>query len=175
MTTGIRHEFLNTLIGRLINALAVELNIACEEAGQTTWKRSEIQRGIEADHCYFFDPAKLAMIAKSLSQESYDIADYPNPDLAIEIDISRSAVDRPGIFAAVIGVAEVWRFNGKVLTFEQLGDDGQYVPVVISRFIPIRPGEVTRWLTDPDWVDKTAWERRLCTWIRTDLGSRSVP
>ena len=41
-----------------------------------------------------------------------DIADYPNPDLAIEIDISPPEVDREGIYKS-LKVAEIWRFDGE--------------------------------------------------------------
>jgi hypothetical protein len=38
------------------------------------------------------------------------IEDYPNPDLAITIGISRSKIDRAGIYAA-LKVPELWRFH----------------------------------------------------------------
>jgi len=174
MTTGYRHEGLKGLIGRLVNAVTFELDITCTDGGQTTWKRPEIERGLEADDCYFFEPDKMALITKSFARKSNDVVDYPNPDLAIEIDLSRSEVDRPGIYAA-LRVTEVWRFDGETLTFEQLQEDGSYSPVKTSRFLPIRPEEVTRWITDDDVVNKTAWERRLRAWIRTELTPRTRP
>ena len=39
----------------------------------------------------------------------------PNPDLAIEVDISPPKVDRPGIYAA-LKVMEVWRFTDSSVT-----------------------------------------------------------
>ena len=55
------------------------------------------------------------------------IADYPNPDLAIEVDVSPSKIDRPGIYAA-LRVAELWRFDGdhEQVIIERLGADGSY-------------------------------------------------
>ena len=53
------------------------------------------------------------MIAEAIARMSEDVADYPNPDLAVEVDISPSKIDRPGIYAA-LGVAEVWRYDGKL-------------------------------------------------------------
>jgi len=171
MTTGYRHEGLKGLIGRLVNAVAFELDINYTDGGQTTWKRPEIERGLEADECYFFEPDKIVVIAKSFARKSNDVADYPNPDLAIEIELSRSEVDRPGIYAA-LRVIEVWRFVGETVVFEQLQEDGSYSPVKMSRFLPIRPDEVTRWITDDEVVNKTAWERRLRAWIRAELMPR---
>jgi Uma2 family endonuclease len=171
MSTGYRHEDLKGLLGRLVNAVTVELDITCTDGGQTTWKRPDIERGLEADECYFFEPEKIAVIAEALGRKSNDVADYPNPDLAIEIELSRSEVDRPGIYAA-LRVAEVWRFVGETVVFEQLQEDGSYSRVNTSQFLPIRPEEVTRWITDGDVVNRTAWERRLRAWIRAELMPR---
>ena len=71
-----------------------------------------------ADQCYYFLPEKLAADAAALERGSDDIADYPNPDLAIEVDISPPAVDRAGIYAA-LGVTEVWRFDGQDVVIER--------------------------------------------------------
>src|SRR5436190_19904281 len=47
MATGYRHEGYKVLFGRLVNAVTFELDIQWLEAGQTTWKRPEIARGLE--------------------------------------------------------------------------------------------------------------------------------
>jgi len=104
-------------------ALPFGLDIPCLEGGETTWKRPAIARGREADDCYFFAPKKLAAVSASFARQSDNIADYPDPDLAIEIDLSPSQIERPGIYAAP-RVAEVWRFDGKVVIIEQLGPSG---------------------------------------------------
>ena len=68
------------------------------------------------------------MDAASLERDSDDIAEYPNPDLAIEVDVSRPQVDRAGISAA-LRVAEVWRLHGDTLTIERLTPEGTYATV----------------------------------------------
>ena len=99
------------------------------------------------------------------------MADYPNPDLAIEVDISPPLVDRPAIYAALV-VTEVWRFDGEIVTMEQLNPDGSYSPIESSFWLTIRPDEVVRWLTQEDATDETAWIRRLRQWVRTELTKR---
>ena len=74
--------------------------------GSTTWKRKHLKRAIESDLCYYFDLAKLA--AATAAAHSDDISLYPNPDLAVEVDISPPKIDRPGIYAA-LQVPEFWR------------------------------------------------------------------
>ena len=70
-------------------------------------------------------------------------ADWPLPDLAIEIDMSRSQVDRPGIYAA-LGVPEVWRFDGETVRIDRLGPDGTYAEAPESGWLGVRPDEVVR-------------------------------
>ena len=84
--------------------------------------------------------------------------DYPNPDLAIEVDISPAQVDRPEIYAK-LQVAELWRFDGQTLTIERLGDHGQYLAAEASPFLKIRADQVTPWLIDEDSSDETARAR----------------
>jgi Uma2 family endonuclease len=173
MTTGRLHEDYKGLFGRLINAVTFELGIPSSDAGETTWKRPEVARGLEADQCYYFLPEKLAADADARARKSNDVADYPNPDLAIEIDISPSELDRATIYAA-LRITEVWRFDGETMVIEQLAPDGSYVEVDSSRFLPIRADEVVRWLVEEDVKDKLAWERRLRAWIRTELAPRNA-
>ncbi|MGB2612602.1 MAG: Uma2 family endonuclease [Isosphaeraceae bacterium] len=99
MTKGPKHEDFRELLGRIVTEVAVELNIPQKCLGETTWKRPELSRGLEADQCYYFQSEKLAAAAQAKARGSNDVADYPNPDLAIEVDISPSLVDRPGIYA----------------------------------------------------------------------------
>jgi Uma2 family endonuclease len=175
MTTGNIHEFFKDFLGLFVSEVATALAIPRCPAGETTWKRPELARGLEADQCYYFLPAKLALVAAAVKIRSNDVADYPNPDLAIEIDISPPEVDRQGIYAA-LQVAEIWRFDGHDVTIGQLQEDGTYLQVEASRFLPVRAAEIRRWLVDEDTSDQSAWCRRLRTWTRRlkrRLGPRS--
>ncbi len=114
--------------------------------GQTTWK-TEI-RALEADLSYYFDPEKVRVAKEALARKSMDPADYPRPDLAIEIDMSPPQVDRPAIYKD-LGVTEVWRLvKGQELIIEQLQGDGTYAPIEQSRFLRIRGEDVVRWLNE---------------------------
>jgi Uma2 family endonuclease len=174
MVLGPTHEDAKEFLGRFVNAVAFEAKVRCRGLGQTTWKRPEMSRGIEADLCYFFDPEKLAIVVDARARQSNNVADYPNPDLAIEIDISPSQIDRPSIYRA-LKVAEVWRFDGASLVIEQLRPDGTYAASESSRFLPVRSDEVLRWIRDEDSSDELAWELRLREWARTELTLRAKP
>jgi Uma2 family endonuclease len=165
MTTGPIHEDYKEMLGQIVATVSKTLRIPRKKLGETTWKRPEIARGIQADQCYYFDAAKLAADKAARSRKSNDIADYPNPDLAIEIDLAEPKVDRSGIYAA-LKVTEVWRFDGKSLIIEHRQDDGTYAPSQSSRFLPLRDVDILRWLVAEDSSDEPDWERRLDEWAR---------
>ncbi len=167
MGTGRKHEKARRLLRRFVDTITEELGISCNSVGETTWKRMEMTRGLEADECYYFLPEKLAADARALARGSDNIADYPNPDLAIEVDISPPQIDRAGIYAA-LGVTEVWRFDGRELVIERLTPEGKYEAVEASGFLPVRVEDVVRWVVLEDSTDQSAWARRL----RAEMGTK---
>src|SRR3954454_19090485 len=116
------HERYKSLLGRLIETLTLELDLPCDAAGSTTWRKQLEDRGLEPDECYYLANAER------VSGRKIDLEVDPPPDLAIEVEISRSALDRMGIYAA-LGVPEVWRFDGETLRVAQLRADGTYADV----------------------------------------------
>ncbi len=159
------HETFRRMLGRFIETVAEVLGIPYRDAGETAWKRPEIARGLEADDCYYFLPEKIAQDDAASERGSKDIADYPNPDLAIEVDISSPQVDRAGIYAA-LHVSEIWRLEGDRVIIERLTPQGTYEPVDASGFLPVRAEEIRRWIIEEDLRDRSAWSRRLRAWIR---------
>jgi Uma2 family endonuclease len=165
------HDGVKKFLGRFVELTSEELEVPCTGLGQTTWKRPELSRGLEADESYYFAAEKLTAVAEAMSRSSMDVAEYPNPDLAIEVDVSPSRIDRPGIYAA-LKVVEVWRVVGQRVIIERLGDDGTYYQAETSAFLPVRADEVGRWVLEEDRRDGSLWARRLRAWIRAELTSR---
>lgn len=163
MTIGPIHEDFKELFGSFMRALMLCLGIDLLPGGQTTRRTASADRGLEPDLSYYFDPEKLQAVRSALARRSNNPADYPAPDLAIEIDVSEPKVDRPEIYRA-LSVIEVWRFDGRQVTIEQLQADGSYAGATSSRFLPIGPAEIQRWLVDEDSAHRLDWERRLNQW-----------
>ena len=88
-------------------------------------------------------PDKLALATASLARNSSDLSDYPAPDLAIEVDLSPSKIDRPGIYAAM-QVTEVWRFGTSSVVIERLNEEGGYSVAQSSVFLPVTSDELAR-------------------------------
>jgi Uma2 family endonuclease len=170
MGNGWEHEDLADALGDFVKAVAVAMGIACKGLRETTWTRPAISRGLESDQCYYFQPEKIAQFALVRGQK--DISLLPNPDLAIEIDISRPQIDRAGIYAA-LGVAEVWRFVDNRIIIERLTPAGTYIAADASGFLPVRADEIQRWVVDEDRTDDAAWLRRLQAEMSTRAANRT--
>jgi Uma2 family endonuclease len=171
MNVGPVHNSLGEILGQFINLVTEELGIDLRGTRSTTWKRKNLKRGFEADLSYYFTLPKLAAYDPALAQWSEKIKDYPNPDLAVEVDISRSKIDRPGIYAA-LQIPEVWRVRDRRVSIEQLQPDGTSAPAVRSQFLPVGPDEVTRWVLDEDARGGVTWKQRLREWVRSELRPR---
>ncbi len=163
MTTGFLHERYKELLGLIVTFVTLALGIDREGGGETTWRTAEANRGLEADLSYYFDAGKLRIVRAAVARGSKEPADYPAPDLAVEIDVSAPKADRPTIYRA-LRVEEVWRFDGGQVTIEQLQAEGSYAGATSSRFLPIGPAEIRRWLVDEDSSHRLDWERRLNQW-----------
>jgi Uma2 family endonuclease len=163
MANGPDHEDVKDSLGHFVKVVTEEMEIPCKGMAETTWKRPGIPRGLEADQCYYFLPGKLDLVARL--RRSKNVLAYPDPDLAIEVDISAPEVDRAGIYAA-LKVAELWRFEGDQIIIERLTPQGTYEVVEFSGFLPVRAEDVRRWVVDEDRSDDSAWARRLRAEIR---------
>ncbi len=163
MGNGPDHEWIAESLGQFVKAVAAALGIPCRGMGLTTWKRIKVARGLESDRCFYFQPAKIAAAARAFGAN--DLSGFPNPDLAIEVDLSRPAVDRAGIYAA-LNVTEVWRFSANDVVIERLMPGGVYMTVDTSVFLPVRAEDIRRWIVEEDPSDETAWTERLQAEIR---------
>jgi Uma2 family endonuclease len=168
------HDDFKELLGLFVHETAKAFRIPIAGGGQTTWKRPELARGLEADNSFYFRPEEFPIVAAARKRRSLDIADYPNPDMAVEVDISPPAVDREDIYKK-LQVAEIWYFDGEELTIEQLGEDGNYSVAEQSLFLPVKPAESRRWLVEEDSLDRTAWGLRLQAWLRRISRTRKPP
>ncbi len=116
----------------------------------------------------------MAAFDAALARRSGKIKDYPDPDLAAEVDISRPKIDRQGIYAA-LQVSEVWRVFEERVSIEQLQSDGKYVAALFSRFLRVTPDDVARWVLREGARGSVTWKQRLREWVRNDLALRTAP
>ncbi|EDX74999.1 conserved hypothetical protein [Coleofasciculus chthonoplastes PCC 7420] len=165
MTPRFDYENHKANLGNFIVALAEELDIEIKSAGSTTLKREIVQRGIEPDNCYYIQN-ELAVRGR----QNIDLETDPPPDLAIEIDITSSCVDKLGIYSA-LGVPEIWRYNGRVLRFYRRVK-GQYVECESSLAFPlisVNVNEMSRFLQQSKTMGEIALLKAFRAWVRENL------
>src|SRR5262249_18031294 len=104
MTLSSKHENRKKLLGRLVEALTEEMEIDIASFGSMTCRRKNLRRGLEPDGAYW-----IANEPSVRGRENIDLEVDAPPDLALEIEISRSTLNRMGIYAALC-VPEVWCF-----------------------------------------------------------------
>ena len=161
MITHAPHEFYKTMLAKLIETIILERNLPVRSGGSMTFQRSDLEKGFEPDECWWIEHE-----AEVRSKREFDFQRDPPPDLAIEIEISRSLVSRVGIFAAM-GVKELWRHNGKRLRFCALQGDGTYQDQETSLAFPfLRPADLEPYLQITDDSDETTRIRRFRDWLR---------
>ncbi|MFM5983683.1 MAG: Uma2 family endonuclease [Sphaerospermopsis kisseleviana] len=164
MTPLFEHENPKIQFDRLIFALAEVLDTELISAGSTTLKRKINKKGIEPDTCYYIqnEPAIRG-------KETLNLEIDPPPDLAIEIDITSSSVNKFNIYAA-LGVAELWRYDGDVLKFYQLLE-GEYIEINFSVAFPvISVSDMTRFIQQSKNMGEIALLKSFRAWVRGKIG-----
>jgi Uma2 family endonuclease len=164
MTPLPSHERYKMLIGRMIDVITEEMDIPTMSLGSTTFNREDVDRGLEPDQCYYFASLEGVRDWKSVKLDV-----DPPPDLAIEIEIASSSLDRLGIYSA-LKIPEVWKFDGDELTPFLRQADGTYAPTEASRalsFVPLH--EIARFLREYDMNNKTPWIKAFRAWVRVVL------
>jgi Uma2 family endonuclease len=169
MVTSNLHEIYADALDTLFKAIAEALGVVYLACRSASWDRPVVERGIQADNSYYLEPAKIQAAAAAERKQSRDLQDYPEPDLAIEIDLSPPKADRQSIYKA-LKVTELWIFDGTTLTIHRLGEHGRYQVVESSAFLPIDSAQILRWLLHEDRAaDYGGWTRRIRIWAKRTL------
>ncbi|HEV3202796.1 MAG TPA: Uma2 family endonuclease [Gemmataceae bacterium] len=160
MTLSSRHEHKKKLLARLVEALTEEMEIDVASFGSMTYRRKDLRRGLEADESYWIHNEPIIR-----GREEIDLEVDPPPDLVLEIDISRSTLNRMAIYAA-LRVPEVWRWDGNHLRVFFLSARGTYRQNERSKAFPFLPmAEFIQFLTRRD-LGETRLLRNFRAWVR---------
>ncbi len=163
MTPLYEHEHPKIQFDRFIFVLAEELEIEIKSAGSMTLKREDVNRGIEPDNCYYIQTEPTIR-----GRPQLDLETDPPPDLAIEIDITSSSVNKFGIYLA-LGVPELWRYNGRDLKFYQRSE-GQYVECEFSIAFPlVSVTEMSRFIEQSKTIGEIALLKSFRAWFTNKI------
>ena len=158
------HEIDAEFLGRMAITLTEELGLTIMSGGSTTLRRRRRRRGLEPDHCYW-----IANEPAMRGKRTLDLHIDPPPNLAIEVDVTSSSLDRMSIYAA-LGVPEVWRLDDRTLTFHALGTNRKYTVVTHSlSFSLVTPADLMGFLAMCAGQDQNSVIRQFRAWVRQQL------
>lgn len=143
----------------------MELNLPRHTLGSTTLKDRMEKRGVEPDECYYLGNAELLR-----GKDDLDFSAIPPPDLAIEVDISHSSIDKLSLYAS-IGVPELWFYDGETIRVYLLQKEGKYLRSETSYAFPFLDLRETEHFIHKFTIGyETAWIRSFRDWVREQYG-----
>jgi Uma2 family endonuclease len=159
MVLSAEHEQYKSKLSLLVHILARHCRKNLSGFGSFTQQREGLLKGIESDDCFYIDSLPAV-----LGKKNIDLERDPPPDLALEVDVKHSSLDRLEICAA-LKISEVWLFDGKTLTVLVLRE-GKYEPVEFSPTFPgipmdelarfillgVEKGELVMWEEFEKWL-----------------------
>jgi Uma2 family endonuclease len=163
------HERPADMLGRFVMILTEELALPAVAGASMTLRRRRHRRGLEPDRCWW-----IAGAPQLQGRVHIDLRRDPPPDLAVEVDVTSSSLNRMGIYAA-LGVPEVWRLDAQGLSFHALHGQA-YRPQTHSRSFPqITPADLAGFLAQIGQVDDTTLGLRFRAWLRQRLAPPPAP
>lgn len=154
-----KHEVAKVIIGDLGKILLEELEIDCESFGSTTFKREDMNFGVEPDDSFY-----IQNHAQMIGKERIDLKVDPPPDLVIEVDVtSKTQLDA----YEALQVPELWRYEAGKLQINVL-QDGKYVESDISPNFPNLPiiEAITTFVEQSRTIGRSAALRAFRQWVR---------
>jgi Uma2 family endonuclease len=161
MTPLPEHETYSWTLSRLVVALSEELGLEIRGLKSTTWRSQPKAVGKEADECFYIQ--NEAAVRGKLK---IDLTVDPPPDLAIEIDVSNSSLDKMAIYAE-LKVPEVWCWQDGKLTVNILTDAGYGSSETSLAFGSFPVKELARFMQLDSQIGENARLREFRKWVRT--------
>jgi len=160
MSPSSEHEEYKQALTMLVEMLADGLGVDIRSLGSTTFKRSELGRGFEADACFYVRSAER-MHGKTPIDPALD----PAPDLVIEVEVTAPALNKLPIYAD-FHVSELWRYDGTRLVILLL-TGSEYVQSDRSAAFPqASAADVSRLIRQSMSLKRTQWLSELRNWVQ---------
>jgi Uma2 family endonuclease len=157
------HENPKIQSDRFIFILAEELGIEIKSAGSMTLKQEQAKKGIEPDNCYYIQSEPAVR-----GRQELDLETAPPPDLAIEIDITSTSLNKLAIYSA-LRIPELWIYNGRVLNFYQLVER-EYIERDFSiAFSFLSVGKMLYFLEQSKTMGEIALLKSFRSWVREKI------
>ena len=157
------HELDSKTIIRFVDIAAILLGIPVQSTGSTTFRRADLEQAFEADGSLYVQNE-----ARVRTHREADLNIEPPPDVVLEMEVSRSAIDKLRLYARM-GVPEVWRCDGERVSMFLL-DGETYRESTASAAIPALTAEVlTRFMISSRTMPSTEWGQAVMAWAREQI------
>jgi len=157
------HEGSNRFIDDLIRAFSDELEIDLRKLGSLLMKIPELKLGAEPDSCYYIQSELIIR-----DKEVIIVGQDPPPDLVLEVDITNPSDRRLPIYA-LLGVPEVWRYDGYSLEFLAL-QNSEYIAIDQSLAFPDLPAEIiVEYVQKRLVLGESAALKEFRKWVQTNI------
>jgi Uma2 family endonuclease len=155
-----KHEKLARFIERMMTVLSEEENIEVEGTGCATFRTKQGSRGVEADCTYYVGNAN-----RIIGKREIDLDFDPPPDIAVEIDLTRSSRLKFSVYAA-LGVPEIWTYDGRAVKILVLERE-RYLESAHSLAFPVLTSEtLARFLEQSKTEGQTAALASFRAWVK---------
>jgi Uma2 family endonuclease len=160
VTPSMPHDEDAGTITRIVDIVAANLGTPIRSVGSTTFRRKDLERGFEPDASFYIQNEE-----RIRGQRAVDLTVDPPPDLVLEMEMSRSSLDKLPLFASM-GIPEVWRCDGQRVTIFILEQD-RYRESTASLALPVLTNDIlTRFLAESRTALSPDWFRAVSDWAR---------
>jgi Uma2 family endonuclease len=160
VTPSLPHEKDALTIARIVDIVTAIIGVPILSAGGTTYRRNDLERAFEPDASFY-----IQHDAQVRDRPEIDLTVDPPPDVVLEMEMSRSALDKLPLFASM-GVPEVWRCDGQRVTILILEQD-RYRESPSSLALPVLTSDVlTRFLAESRTALSPDWFQAVSDWAR---------
>jgi len=157
------HERYSWTLGRLIVALSEEIGIEIIGLKSSTWRSEPKKAGNEADECFYIQNEALMR-----GKLTIDLKNDPPPDLAVEIDLTSSSINKMAVYAE-LKVPEVWIWKKGKLIINILNDTGYVESETSLAFASFPVKELAQFMNLDSEKGENARIREFREWARSHL------
>jgi Uma2 family endonuclease len=123
------HGKIATILDRMIYEWTRFRRIEVESGRDMTCDREDLEQGLQPDLCYWIAHGSLVR-----GKDEIDFLVDPPPDLALEVDITRSSIPKLPIYES-LKIPEVWRWQDRIEVL-RLNHETRYEISVESTVLP---------------------------------------
>jgi Uma2 family endonuclease len=159
------HEEVNRALASIVEIVLEEMEIDFRNAGSTTFKKEDQERGFEPDLSFY-----IQNVERVRGKKKFDMNIDPPPDLLIEVDLTHDSLNKFPLYTA-LAVPEVWRYTDDLEIW--ILNESQYRRASVSHALHIlTENVVSQWLESSIVEKRPAWLRQTRQRVRDLIRAR---